>query len=173
MRDRLLQQLSTLDRERLVLLDDLDRLPPSRLTAKPSDERWSIVEIVEHVVRADREVLLDLPDSVELGVRRRSLRSHFKYALVWLVLRCRIPVKVPAKTMLPTGDIPLSELRRRWDENLNWLRRHVTRLGQDDLRRPCFFHPIAGPIDTVQTVRMGRLHFAVHRRQIRKLYPGK
>ena len=169
MKDQLLQRISALDLERRELLDELDRLASQSLTAKPSADRWSILEIVEHVVRAEREVLMGLPASVEWGARRRGLRSHLKYALVWFVLRCRIPVKVPAKPMLPTGEIPLSELRRDWDENLTWLRRHVEQLHHGDLRRPCFSHPVAGPIDTVQAVAMGRLHFEVHRRQIRKL----
>jgi hypothetical protein len=89
--------------------------------------------------------------------------------LVIFVLRFKIPVKVPAKRMLPTGQISLADVRSAWDENLHWLRAYVAGLAPGGGRSAVFLHPVAGPITLTQALRMDRLHFAVHLRQIRRL----
>jgi len=109
-----------------------------------------------------------LPRAAELVARRRSLKNRCIYPIVIFVLRFRIPVKVPARRMLPTGQASLAEVRTAWDENLRWLRGYVAGLSPDGGRHAVFRHPVAGPITLIQALRMDRLHFATHLRQIRR-----
>lgn len=167
MRTQLLQHIEALDVDRKALLDELSQVPDEVLQRKPDETRWSILEIVEHMVLAEREVLGNLPDSVRSLERPRSLRSRLAYPAVMFVLRRRIKVQVPSRSMIPKGDTSLPELRQEWDRNLEWLRAHVDQLEPEDRGRAFFLHPIAGPIDTMQAVKMARLHFETHRSQIR------
>jgi len=84
------------------------------------------------------------------------------------ILRFGIPVKVPSRRMVPTGQAPLTELRKRWDGNLHWLRTYAAGLEGGGEQRAVFLHPVAGPITLAQALRMDRLHLGVHLRQIRK-----
>lgn len=157
------------DDQRRALLHELAALPPETLKARPRPDKWSILEIVEHLVLAERFVLGGLPPAAELVARRQSLKNRCIYPIVLFVLRFKIPVKVPAKRMLPTGQASLAEVRSAWDENLRWLRAYVAGLAPDGGRKAVFLHPACGPITLIQALRMDRLHFATHLRQIRRL----
>lgn len=169
MHDQLGKTLQSMDQSRRALLDELARLSPEALVAKPLPGKWSILEIVEHLVLAEREVLQNLPKPSEMVELRRSLKAHFTYPMVMMVLRCRIPVKAPSAGMLPKGTRSLSALRQQWDESQHWLQSYVGGLGRDGLGRAVFQHPIAGPMNVTQAVRMGQVHVATHTRQIRRL----
>ncbi len=63
-REKLLQILEESNRERLFLLDEVQALDAENLTAKPQPDLWSILEIVERLVVAEKEALSNLPDPV-------------------------------------------------------------------------------------------------------------
>jgi hypothetical protein len=171
---RLNRWIQAFDDQRRALLDELAALPPESLRARALPDKWSILEIVEHLVLAERFVLGGMPPAAELKERRRSLRNRCIYPIVIFVLRFSIPVKVPAKRMLPTGQVSLADVRTAWDENLRWLRAYVAGLAPGGGRRAVFLHPVAGPITLTQALRMDQLHFATHLRQIRRLQaPGQ
>jgi len=155
--------------DRRRLLDEVERLEPERLTAKPLPGKWSILEIVEHLVVGDREVLQGLPHPSALVEQRRGLRDRVGYRMVMFVLACHIPAKVPSPRYLPQGQSSLPDLRRDWDEMQQWLRSYVERLDRGDPAKAVFGHPIAGPMTMQQVLDMGKLHLATHTRQIRRL----
>lgn len=161
--------IQALDDRRCALFDELDTLSGEVLSAKPHPDTWSILEVVEHLVLAERVILQGLPERTDLVARPRSLKNHGAYALVWLILRWGIPVKVPSRRMLPTGNLSLVELRQAWDEHVRWLRSFEEGSGVDAYRQAVFLHPVAGPITLVQALRLDQLHLRIHTRQISKL----
>jgi hypothetical protein len=169
MDDQLQKALQAFDQSRCVLLDELDTLRAETLLAKPLPDKWSILEIVEHLVLAEREVLQNMPEPSHMVELKRSLKAHFTYPMVMMVLRCRIPVKAPSRGMIPRGNSSLAALRRQWDESQQWLRSYIGGLDGEGVSRAVFQHPVAGPLNALQAVQMGRLHVATHARQIRRL----
>ncbi len=161
--------IQALDNRRGALLDELATLSAEDLAAKPEAGGWSILEIVEHLILAERAILQGLPPLAELVVRPRSLKNRCIYPLVVTILKLGIPVKVPSRRMLPTGTVPLAELRGQWDETYRWLRSYVASLPPDGASRAVFQHPVSGPITLTQALRMDRLHLATHLKQIAKL----
>ena len=154
---------------RFKVMDEVQELSPERLVARPLPGKWSVIEIVEHLVRADRDVLQDLPSVADLVDRRRGLKDRVRYPLVMLVLACHIPVQVPSPRMMPQGGATLPDLRRQWEEIHQWLRSYAEGLDRHALARAVFAHPVAGPLTLEQVMRMGGLHVATHNRQIRRL----
>lgn len=169
MRRTLETRLRVWDDCRRMLLDEVEGLEPERLVAKPLPGKWSILEIVEHLVMADREVFQGLPNPTHVVGRKRSLRDRVSYPVVMFVLACHIPAKVPSPRFIPRGVSSLGELRREWDEIRQWLRSYIDGLDQGDWDKAVFAHPLAGPMTVQQTVHMGELHVATHTRQIRRL----
>ena len=113
------------DRTRRALLEDLANLNGDQLKRKPSLSEWSILQIVQHMVLAERDVMQYLPGPKELIHRERGLRARIFYVLVLLILRWNIRVPVPSKGMVPDGNTSLSELHQQWDENMNWFRGYL------------------------------------------------
>ena len=161
--------IHSLDVQRLALLVELEALDVETLQAKPGPDAWSILEILEHVVVAERVILQGLPDQAELVVRPRNLPHRIKFPLVMLVLKLGIPVKVPSKRMLPLGQRTLADLREEWDQHLRWLRALAAGQTAGAQGKACFVHPVAGPITLVQALRMDLLHLQIHTRQISRI----
>lgn len=162
-------RLLAFDRERRALLADLVKLAPVQLEATPSPGRWSILQIVEHLVRAERVVFQGLPSASDRKERAPRWKHRLRYLLVRAVLATGLPVRVPAPAMLPIGGGDLAHWLRLWDENQAWLRDyHASRAG-DSSRTTALRHPVAGPISIAQAVRLGQLHLRTHTRQIQAL----
>jgi DinB family protein len=166
---RLDQRLQAFNEKRGALLDEMDALDPATLVARPLAGKWSILEIIEHLVLAERAVLQGLPEPSRLSERERRLKHRFFYPIVMFVLRYGISVQVPSPAMVPQGDCSLRELRSLWDENQRWLRTYIGCLDHNGLCRPVFEHPVAGPLSVKQAVRMDQVHLDSHVRQIRRL----
>jgi len=162
-------KLEQMDQRRRALLDRVEALEPGRLVAKPLPGKWSILEIVDHLVTAERDVLQNLPDPAQLVDRPRRLKHRIRYPIVLFVLKYNISVPVPTPRMLPRGITSLAELRRQWDESQDWLRRYVGGLDQEGLQRAVFRHPVSGPLTVTQVLRMGRVHVEHHEGQIERL----
>jgi hypothetical protein len=166
---RVLRQIDALDARRQALLGGLEGLDAEALATRPGPDRWSILEIVEHLVIAERDVFRGFPEIMELKARRRGFKARFAYVVVMLVLRAGIPVKVPSRAMVPRGERSLDELRGEWDENFRRLRDYAAGLDREGVQRAVFRHPVAGPITLAQALRLDRVHLARHARQIRRL----
>jgi hypothetical protein len=162
-------RLKAFDDTRRGLLDELEALDPALLVATPIAGKWSMIEIVEHLVLAERAVFRGLPDPLRLVERNRDLGNRVRYVLVLFILTSGIPVRTPSPAMVPQGDRGLAELRRLWDESQQWLRSCIAHLGPGAGGKAVFEHPIAGPLTVSQAVRMGQVHVDGHVRQIRSL----
>ena len=163
------ETLDTYDQNRRALLADLEGLSSEQIRRKPGPDNWSLLEIVQHMVLSEREVLEYLPEPKELIDRHRGLRARLAYVLVLMVLKWHLPVPVPSDGMVPDGNTSLSELRQQWDENIGWLRDYLDSVRPADLARAVFRHPVAGPLTVTQAARIAKLHFDAHHRQIRKV----
>jgi len=165
--------IQALDDRRRGLLASLEPLGPEVLQARPAAGAWSMVEVIEHLVVAEQVILHGLPDPASLVERPRSLRQRCTYSLVVLILRFGIPVKVPSRRMLPTGSVPLAELRDRWDATFRWLCAYAEGLPPDGGDPAVFTHPVSGPITLRQALRLDGLHLEGHARQLRRLQPRR
>jgi hypothetical protein len=162
-------RLQAFDDTRRGLLDEMEALSPALLVAKPIAGKWSMIEIVEHLVLAERAVFKGLPDPSRLVENRRDLGHRGRYLLVMFILTSSIRVRVPSPAMVPQGARGLAGLRRLWDESQRWLGSCIAHLGPGAGRKAVFEHPIAGPLTVSQAVRMGQVHVEGHVRQIRRL----
>ncbi len=169
MKDRIDQEIRWLDAKRSELLDELESLSPEALALRPETGKWSILEIVEHLVVAERDVFEGFPAVADLVDRRRRLKNRVTYLLVFFILRFGVPVRTPSPKMVPQGGRALAELRLQWDENIRRLFTYSATPDREGLRRVVFQHPAAGPITLVQALTLDRMHLRNHARQIRRL----
>jgi hypothetical protein len=146
------KMLQAFDQRCFALLDWVEALSAERLVARPIPGKWSILEIVEHLVLAEREVLQNLPEPSEQVARRRVLKAHLAYPMVMIVLKCGIPVKAPSPRMLPKGNASLADLRCQGDESHRWFRSYVNALDRKSFGRGVFAHPVAGPMNVGPTL---------------------
>ena len=166
MTPRLGELLGEFERERRRFLAGLEGVDDATLRRQPRPEVWSMLDIVEHVVAAEAAILQGLPPLDGLVPRARSLSHRLKFQAVRLVLTWRIPVRVPSRRMLPTGDRTLADLREQWDGHARWLRAFVETQGAARAQEAFFLHPVCGPLTLEQALRLDLLHLRTHRRQL-------
>lgn len=158
-----------IERKRNILLEEVESLDPGALHAHPRPGKWSIHEIVEHLVVAEEDVVIDYRNLHGLEARPRTLKNRLTYLIVMLVLRFDIPVQAPSEAMLPRGDLSLRALRVRWELNHVRMRAYLDGLDRAKSRRAIFRHPVSGPLTVPQALAMLEAHLDRHIRQIRTL----
>lgn len=161
--------LDHFDTTRYALLADAAALEAAMLGRRPTPDAWSVLEIVEHLVRAERWVFHDLRPLDEIPERTPWFKQRLRRRIVMAVLGSRFRVAVPESTMHPTGSRSLEECRADWDTNQRWLRGIIAQLGPRGLHRHVLRHPVAGPLTVEQGVRMGQVHLERHWRQLREV----
>jgi hypothetical protein len=166
---RLAKKIQSFADRSAALLDELEAMEPGTLRARPLPGKWTILEIVEHIVLAERFVLQGLPEPSHLPAAKPGLKGRLRYLLVLFVLRANIPVGVGSPAMIPQGNRDLAELRGLWNEDQAWVLAYVTRFGSRGLKRAILRHPVTGPITVKQAITLSRAHLDRHIRQIRRL----
>lgn len=150
------------------LLDRVAQADESSLRRRPAPDKWCALEIVEHLILAERHVFR-FPEPSALLLGKPRPRRPIRLALVWAVLKFGIPVRAPSRAMLPSGAVDLPELRARWDSQFEWLSRLPDHLTARDLDRPLFWHPVAGAISASQALALNDVHLEHHLPQLRRL----
>ena len=168
MREELQKRLDQLDKQRRALLEELERLTAEQMAFSPGPGKWSILEVIEHLVISEREIFNCVPEQPQKGQGISRLRNHISYILVVVILKLGLPVPVVSHEMEPEGGSSLNELHQQWDENHLWLRSFLEEMATEDLERAVFCHPVAGPLTLVQAIHMDRLHLNTHLRQIKR-----
>lgn len=159
--------LTRISRLREALIVELRASDPGLLTAHPIPGKWSILEIVEHLVLAEEALFAGQRGQKGDVVPRRTIRNLGLYLVVMGVIGFGVPVRVPSRSMRPTGSRTLAELDEAWEQSHDRLWRHVAEMPRGGLSHPIFAHPVSGPMSTRQAIWMLEAHLRHHRRQIR------
>ena len=168
MHPRLKKRVERASQKREELLSELSGLPVAALEWRPAEGAWTLLEIVEHLVLAEQDVLIDLSNLKGLEVRARSWTNVARYWLVLGVLRFKIPVPVPSEGMVPNGGRPLAELADLWERQHAALLTFVSELAPTAASDPIFAHPVTGPLTVTEAVRMLEVHLDRHIGQARR-----
>ena len=151
MREKLRRRVDRLDHERQALLEDLEALTAEQVAFTPGPGKWSISQVMEHLVISEREIFKCIPEKPQKGRSITSLQNRICYILVVMVLKLGLPVPVVSHEMELAGRSSMTELHRQSNENHRWLRSFAEEISSDDLDRPVFCHPVAGPLTLAQS----------------------
>ena len=162
-------ELTAFDRDRLALLDRVGAVTSERLTARPEESGWTLLEVIEHIVLAEHDIFQGLPDPATMQAVSRGLKNRVMFPLVLLVLRRGITVEVPSPSMKPLGATALHDLRAQWDESQHWLARYTGGRGAESPGDAVFGHPVTGPLPLGPAMRLRRVHLESHYRDVDKL----
>ena len=134
------------------------------------DGKWSIAQIVEHVVWADQGMMVGTFRALEDHMSGRGMRKednpHHGLALKEVIARTwHGPVKAPS-SVEPHWGGPLSYWLTQLHANRTLLSEFVLLVGDRDVEDMVFPHGISGPVNVHQLIEFVRFHLDHHRRQI-------
>lgn len=132
-------------------------------TTEPGE--WTAAQHVEHLALADEEAArqAELPSD-----KRRGGMTWLALPLVCLLLRFgpRVPIPGSLTILEPRADITPDEAAAHWAAARAQFQARMDALSPADSRRVVFHHPVAGPLDAAQTLKLGLAHGEYHRRQL-------
>ena len=167
------QLLEEVAQARARFLASVSGLTPAQAAFKPDPARWSILELTEHVVRAE---------DAGVGGMWRALDGYRYAEPIWSgdpVHQGLSMEEVVAKTWQPKEQVP-EIAAPRWGGSLSYwaaslrskqavLEDLAKALSGVALEQIIYPHPISGPLDVRQRLAFLRLHLDRHREQVEAL----
>ena len=160
--DRLKLKLAT-------LLQRLDSLTGEKLSFKAGPGKWSIIEVIEHLVIAEKGLLEQLSTNIPDSTLDPDAKTPEKYRIVIKVMERDIEVDVPHESLEPHGRIALEDLLNQWNDIRKKLQDLLAELEPAKKDDPVFRHPYAGPLDIADTLQFFEVHFDNHMRHIDRI----
>jgi hypothetical protein len=155
--------------KREEFMQRLGSLENEILSFKAGPDKWSIVEVVEHLVIAEADLIEQLRAEVQSPPLDIESRSAKKFQTVIKVMERDIEVDVPHESMEPRGRMTLEDLLSQWDvirKTLQGLLAGIKKENKDDM---VYRHPYAGPLAISETLHFFEVHYDNHMRQIDKI----
>jgi hypothetical protein len=133
---------------------------------RPSENEWSIAEVVQHLCLAEQHVLKDLKKSLASGPAKVGF---FKKLIPMRIISWRlVRVKAP-KAVSPTNTPAMDDLMQSYDRVRVDLKQLCGEFGSNRLKEIRFKHPFLGDIDGAAAVSMVAFHEERHFKQIRDI----
>ena len=163
------EKFESLTKKRVALLQKLGSLSTEELNFKADPDRWSVVEVVEHLVIVEDDLLHQISRKKADSPLDNSLKSPEKYKTVIKVMERDIPVDVPDERAEPHGRVPLDELLSQWEDLRQKLHGFLAAISPVNENSLVYRHPFAGPLDISETLHFFDVHFDNHMRHIDRI----
>lgn len=159
--------IKQLDKIHGKLLDAITPLDDEKFARRPTENQWSVAEVMHHLCLVEQRVL----DGIERELSQPPQRVAFRYRLVpYSLLVGRRVRRVRAPKAVEPLDPPSKETVI---ENYNRIRQTLKTLGEQQgrkrLSQVVMKHPILGDFSGVKAVAFVGHHERRHFKQIREI----
>jgi hypothetical protein len=146
---------------------------PEQAHFKPAPERWSIVEITEHIVRAEQGGIAGMWKAVEGAETGRPVWQgdppHHGKSIEQIIAETWKEKEEVPPVAAPSWGGPLALWIAALQANAGLLRDLGRALQHHDLEALHYPHPISGALDMRQRFEFLRFHMDRHRNQVEEL----
>jgi uncharacterized damage-inducible protein DinB len=166
------QSFERLQADTKALLKEVSSLSSATYHHKPSDGKWSISQILTHLLTSERMSLAYMKKK-SLGVDSLE-NSGFLEKIKFFLLKIsqRLPMKYTApRQVVEQTPAPLSygDLVRQWEALRGELRDFLDNIPEENVRKKIYKHPRVGMLDVVHGLQFLSEHLYHHRPQIRAI----
>lgn len=162
-----------LERQRSAIIEQVKNLPVARFNHAPSPEKWSISQILTHILIAE-QLSVGYMKKKSLGIdqlKNSGLSESIRLEL--LKISQRIPAikyKAPRAVLANTPPaFTLAELTTKWEMHRLALRVFLDVIPDRNVKKLIYRHPVAGRFDARQALVFFREHIIHHWPQIKRL----
>lgn len=151
------------------LLDRIGGVDPALRTRRPGPDRWSVIEVLEHVVIVETGIASALTRDPSPDRPRRFDGRWWRYPALRVVLALGVRIRLPVESIAPTGSAGWEELQTRWTAGRERMRQWLEGVDPVILGTPRFKHPIGGWLDVPQGVTFAGDHLFHHLPQVERV----
>ncbi len=159
-----------LESQKRLLLSRVDGWTATRLSYSPSPGAWSVLQVLDHLVRTEEEILALAKQGVS-APHRIGLRDRLGSLFITKLFQTDRRVKIPpsAFQVLPEQDPPLAHVLERWQVTRHDFYRFQTQLSREQAAGGLFRHPVCGWMGLPQIAQFFHVHMVHHGFQIGRL----
>ena len=151
------------------LLVRIDEIDPALRRRRPGPDRWSIIEVLEHVILVETGIATALARDPSPDRPRRFAGRWWRYPALRVVLALGVRIRLPVESIAPTGSAGQEQLEGRWAEGRERMRTWLERIDPAILGTARFKHPISGWLDVPQGVTFAGDHLYHHLPQVERV----
>ena len=155
-----------LDSTRSDLLQLAGSLDDNSFRRKPSDDCWSVAEIITHLCLVERAVLSGLARAQKTHPKEPGLLAH--YTPIAAAAFRTFKIKSP-DFVVPKNVPPRDELMEMFASTRNNLKSFASEVSKQGLRKLPIKHPVFGDIDGWGAVKFILNHERRHLKQVREV----
>ena len=171
MHDSLKAVFEQIEQQRQAVLAPLRGLPSEQLTQPPAPGKWTVMQILAHVVTAEKlsvgylnKKMLGMEEAGDTG-----WQEDLRMVLLKASQRLPLKFKAPGRVVESTPTYPsLEELVHDWDNVRTQLAQVLERIPENRLKRKVYKHPFVGILNVNQMLIIFREHLGHHRPQIQR-----
>lgn len=171
MNPRLITQLSEFQSSWEVLMEKLEAYPPHYLNKQPAADKWSVVQIMQHLTAAEegsaRYMQYKLKNNAVL--KKAGLKAWYRFCLLKIANALPLKFKAPVALVPPENSLSFSDAKTEWGITRNALLSVIESMNPDQIKGELFKHPIVGRLNMSQALQFMQEHFNRHEKQIFKV----
>jgi DinB superfamily len=160
-----------LEHEREMLSINLAKLPLGKLNYSPQG-KWSINQIVAHLITAERLSLLYMQKKIQ-GIEEADDSGIVEeLKMLVLIVSQRLPLKFKAPKVVKehtSNTDNLEQLNRDWEKVRGDLKQLLETIPDKRINRKIYKHVFAGKLNVKHALRFLREHIIHHMPQIERL----
>ncbi|MCG2588534.1 DinB family protein [Rhodohalobacter sulfatireducens] len=167
-KDKLVDHLDRIESDRKKLFAELDDLSQEKLHFRRSPDKWTILQILDHLMTSEKLSLVYIKRKTSSGnsIERSGFLSRFRIFTLKLAFFLPFKYKAP-KISDSTGKNPnYKELKMEWQGVRSEMKELIRKLDENTLKGQIFKHPILGMLNMKQTLQFFDIHFNHHKKQI-------
>ena len=159
-----------IEEQKRAMLDDLGQWTPERLTFQASASEWSALQMLDHLIRTEREILAVVYRN-ENQLHRYGVADRLRNRLLVALFRSKSRVKVPrsASLVLPGEATELPVLAAEWGVTRATLAQNIDRLFEGSSGKAIFKHPVAGWMSMQAVLDFFSVHLVHHGFQLDRI----
>lgn len=156
-----------LEKSTLYYRNLLQNLPLTTLMHKPTPEKWSLLEIMEHLAGAEGSALKYLEHKQYKPLKSSSLLpASFRAWLLHMALRSPLKFKAPKiEALNPSNKVDPKGLLQDWRSVRQGYYEYLEQVPEAVVNQPLFRHPRAGALNLHQMLQFMSDHLEHHKPQ--------
>lgn len=165
------EEFARIERQREALAAELAQVDEAQLGRQPDEGRWSIKQVIEHLILAERGSLNYLSYKLSLGEQppppglRAALRSLLLNFLLWQPIK---EISAPELVSKPRNDRAMATVMADWADQRQQLRVFLSSAPDAWHRALSYKHPLMGRLTLLSMLTFFGAHVGRHTRQIRR-----
>ena len=162
------KQFMQLETERKELFNRLKNYNDDALNKQPAAGKWSVAEVIAHLITAEEMSLKYLSKKVQdtSKAEKEGLKNKWRWLLVQIVFTFDIKFKAPEIVEPKLGYQSLANLEMHWGKVRAQTLEVLSKLSDDELNKELWKHAIAGKMNLHHMVQFFGVHYHRHLKQI-------